>query len=252
MEKPTLKPYILILCLMGLTSLALAYGVDVALTNEAGVRLEIPDVVGEWTGIEILYCQNPDCRGAVEAGSESAREVCPECGEGVLDPMSILEKELLPADTGMIRKRFEDPDGEWVHASIVLSGLERGSIHRPELCLTGQGRKITGRRVVEVPLEGRPPLQVMVLEMEIATSGPVGTPTVAGTYYAYWFVGKGRETPHHLMRMALMAADRVFFDIAHRWAYVSVSGVRELGSDSYQEQLRSFVHDFYPAIVLSE
>jgi hypothetical protein len=238
---------------MGLTSLALAYGVDVSLTNEAGIRLEIPDTVGAWTGAEILYCQNPDCRELVEVDDAAARPaVCPECGEGVLDPMSMLEKELLPSDTGMIRKQFLDPEGARVHASIVLSGKERGSIHRPELCLTGQGRKITGRRVVEVPMEGRVPLRVMVLELEITTAGPTGAPFVSGAYYAYWFVGKGRETPHHLMRMALMAADRVFRNVAHRWAYVSVSGTRNPGSDAYLDEVRGFVHDFYPGILLAE
>lgn len=252
MARPSFTPYIVVLCLMGLTALALTFGVDVNLTNQAGVRLEIPDQVELWSGVEILYCQNPDCKASREIRDGAVPAVCPTCSTGVLDPMSILEKELLPIDTGMVRKRFTGPSGAEIHASIVLSGKERGSIHRPELCLTGQGRKITGQSILNVPMQGRSPLQVQVLDMEVSTQGPGGPPVVTGAYYAYWFVGNGRETPHHLMRMFWMAADRVLFNIAHRWAYVSVSGSRDLDSDAHLEEITSFAQAFYPAIVAPE
>ncbi len=59
MEKHPVKPYIVVVCLMALTSLALAVSVDVSITNEAGVRLAIPSQVGTWDGEELLFCQNP-------------------------------------------------------------------------------------------------------------------------------------------------------------------------------------------------
>ena len=67
-----------------------------------------------------------------------------------------------------------------------------------------------------------------------------------GEYYAYWFVGKDRETPFHLERMFWMAWDRIIHNVAHRWAYIAVAGDRSLSNDDHVEQVRGFIHDIYP------
>ena len=53
-----------------------------------------------------------------------------------------LLRDILPADTGFSRKNyaFVADRTRDVFLSIVLSGRDRTSIHRPELCLVGQGR----------------------------------------------------------------------------------------------------------------
>ncbi len=253
MEKHPLKPYIVVVSLMAMTSLALAVSVDVSITNEAGVRMDIPFQVGNWEGKELLFCQDVACQEANQRIAGEAVGLCSKCETGELGPMSLLEKQLLPPDTGMVRKQFVERDtGQMVNASIVLSGKERGSIHRPEMCQTGQGRKLTRKVVVEVPIEGRKPLKVMVLELERTVNGRGGAKQQIGSYYAYWFVGKNRETAHHHMRMLLMASDRVLHNIAHRWAYISVAGTRQIGSDDYQEQVREFVADFYPHVAIGQ
>src|SRR2546422_479646 len=37
--------------------------------------------------------------------------------------------------------------------------------------------------------------------------------------FAYWFVGKGRVTPYHWLRILLTTKDRVLFNRNARWAY---------------------------------
>ncbi|MFM8333950.1 MAG: exosortase/archaeosortase family protein, partial [Opitutaceae bacterium] len=59
--------------------------------------------------------------------------------------VSAVEREILPADTGYSRKTYvavADPRRQ-VFLSIVLSGRDHTSIHRPELCLVGQGWTIS-------------------------------------------------------------------------------------------------------------
>ena len=248
MEKQSLRPYLTVIVLMAMTSAVLAFSVNVELTNEAGIRLEIPDEIGDWSGSQILFCQGVECRKAVLARDLKEENTCPECSESMHD-MSRIEAELLPDDTGMVKKQFVDRMGNTVNASIVLSGKERGSIHRPELCLTGQGQKITSAFVVAVPIEGREPLTVKVLELTQTWKDARGVEQTAGRYYAYWFVGKGRETASHYERMYFMAADRVLHNVAHRWAYVSVGGEREFESDAYQDEIKEFVGEFYPLIL---
>ncbi len=60
--------------------------------------------------------------------------------------VTAVEREILPPDTGFARKNYvavADP-ARPVFLSVVLSGRDRTSIHRPELCLVGQGWTITG------------------------------------------------------------------------------------------------------------
>src|SRR5690606_1661415 len=58
-----------------------------------------------------------------------------------------VERDILPPDTGYSRRSYvalHQPSRQ-VFLSIVLSGRDRSSIHRPELCVAGQGWTITGR-----------------------------------------------------------------------------------------------------------
>jgi hypothetical protein len=249
MESGSVRPYLVTIVLMGLTSLALAFTVDVDGTDEAGVSMMIPEHVGDWTGHDLLYCVDASCREAVLVDAGFHSDHCPVCA-AELDVMSPAERKLLPTDTGMARKQFIDPRGRTVTASIVLAGKERVSIHRPQICLTGSGHDIERTKDIQVPIAGRRPLRVRVLDLDRRAQTPDGRTMVAPSYYAYWFAGKDRETPLHMERMFYMAADRVLRNVSHQWAYISVAGLREPGSDAHLDEIRRFVHDFYPQIAL--
>ncbi len=250
MEAKSLRPYFVIIGLMILTSLALAFTVDVNITNEAGIRMALPDRVGEWQGQEILYCQNPACQKELKVEPATTPTNCPSCG-GPLGSMTQIEKSVLPPDTALVRKNYRNPSGRVIYASIVLSGKERGSIHRPELCQTGAGSEITGTTVVAVPIEDRRPLHVKILDLLRTGRSPDGRTYASQSYYAYWFVGKGRETPYHLWRMFWMASDRILYNRSHRWAYIAIAGSRTEESDGYVDEIKGFVHDLYPQITLN-
>ncbi len=257
-KKVGLRQYLSVFLLFGVSMLFLGFTVDVSITDEAGVRTELPDALGEaWSGHEILFCHNQHCgRDWLVRDLElhvSGVYVCPEdysgnpCG-GKLHTMALGEYHALPRDTVLFKKRYfhnDDPD-QTVFASVVLSGNDRSSIHRPEVCMTGQGHRIERTEVIDVELPGREPLQVMV--MDLSRTLP-NHPTFY-TYYAYWFVGKDIETPHHLERLIWMGFDRVFRNVAHRWAYIAVAGAREMDGNSHHDQIRDVVSELYPAISL--
>jgi len=249
MESHTLRPYVVVICLMAVTSLALAFTVDTNITQEAGIRMELPDTVGDWEGTELRFCQSSDHQATFLVSSLEDANTCPDCGES-LKSMSKMEADILPGDTRMLKKQYFHPSGRTINASIVLSGKERGSIHRPEVCQTGQGQNLVGKSVFEVPIAGRDPLKVMVLELERKQRTQDGNSAIVGLYYAYWFVGKDRETPHHHLRMFWMAADRVLRNVSHRWAYVSISGARILESEEYRKEIKRVVGELYPHMSL--
>jgi len=208
MNNQEIRPYLVMICLLVVTSLALAYTVDVTISDEAGVRTDFPSDVGEWVGQELRFCTNPEHRKEWLAGELENNETCSGCGAD-LDTMTIAERGLLPKDTVLIKNRFVHPSGRMVHSSIVLSGKDRSSIHRPQVCLVGQGNEIVKSTVIEVPLMGRDPLKVMMLDL--IRRHKVGDSMVErNSYYAYWFVGKDRETASHIQRMIYMGTDRIF------------------------------------------
>ncbi len=253
-----LHPYVILFALLGATALLLALTVDVTLTDESGVRTELPETLGDtWRGDEVLFCHNRFCgrswlAGDVDPGPDGLRH-CPrnyrdEPCDGELRTLSIGEYEILPKDTVIFKKeyhRLDAPERE-VNVSVVLSGEDRTSIHRPETCMQAQGNTIVSTPVIEVPLQGQAPLKVMVLNLNRTLPGGRQLPS----YYAYWFSGKDRDTPHHHERALWMSMDRVFRGVAHRWAYIAVAGRRELDDfdTTHHEEIREVVGLLYPAI----
>src|SRR5437899_1414743 len=97
---------------------------DVSKVSEPGVKLVegqpfLPEKAGLWTGGE-------------KTGLTSD------------------ERAVMPADTEGVRRIYSDDKGHQVYCSIVLAGRDVASIHRPELCLTGQGWQLAAPRTVDI------------------------------------------------------------------------------------------------------
>ena len=251
MDLRRFRTHLILVGLMALTSLGLAFTVDVSLVDKAGINRILPDRVGEWVGEDLLFCQRPSCGKAWTIDELAGiTNRCPTCLFTNMQTCAEIELRMLPKDTDIRKKRYRNPSTrQTYHASYVLSGKERVSIHRPEQCLSGAGNKITGQVFIQVPMAGRDPLDVKILEMENTTIGEDGKNVVYHSFYAYWFVGSGgRETANHYARMFYMSWDRIFRNQAHRWAYLSVSGLRDIGTKSqdYIAPLQEFISGYYP------
>lgn len=135
--------------------------------------------------------------------------------------ISLAERTILPPDTGYSRKLYFNHRNaaKQVFLSIVLSGRDRTSIHRPELCLMGQGWTVeeTQRRDFSYPGGVGFPATVLRVQREVQT--PQGKQR-APQLVAYWFVGGDSVVPSHWERVARDAWNRVVHGRADRWAYV--------------------------------
>ena len=141
-------------------------------------------------------------------------------------PVSAVERDLLPPDTGFSRENYvsvRDPRQQ-VFVSIVLSGRDRTSIHRPELCLVGQGWTIQGRFSHRFKGPGGPnsSIAATVLRVQREVVLPRRGRTTVPSLVAYWFVGHDRTVATHWERMLWGAWDRLRHWQGHRWAYVLV------------------------------
>jgi len=200
---------------------------DVTRVSEPGIRLAdgkpvLPDQAGDWTG------QKP---------------------EGLTD----LERNVLPPDTEGVRRMYRDKDGNELFCSIVLSGREVSSIHRPELCLPGQGWKIESEFTEPVPTPDAPGGVLRVMRMNaVRTSQLAGGQSVSTRFvFAYWFVGKDRLTPYHWQRILWTAEDRVLHNRNHRWAYIMVyvpDGPRHESDEQSMQLISQFVQGVFPQL----
>ena len=146
--------------------------------------------------------------------------------EGQDADVTPVEREILPPDTGFSRRTYVSLHdfNQRVFLSIVLSGRDRTSIHRPELCLVGQGWTIRDRldHVFAWPKGGpaRVPATVLRIEREFTTAR--GEKMKVPALFAYWFVGADKVVASNTERVIFSSWDRLRHLQAHRWAYVVV------------------------------
>lgn len=200
---------------------------------------------------------SPDPNTASQPG---VRMVLPDFFMGMIgepQEISMAEKVILPSDTEIVRRVYHSVKGDRIMASIVLAGGEKRSIHRPEVCLPGQGWTIRGAQVVPVQLADGRAIDVMKLMLEREVEIAPNQRKKIRSIYMYWFVGKGVVTPHHRVRHFLTSWDRVVKQLNHRWAYVIVTslvteGLQRNGKSEEQtlEMLKQFTAEIAPEFML--
>lgn len=190
---------------------------DVHAEATAGISMQLPARIGDWTGTNA--------------------------------PVTQIERDYLGPDTEFARKIYRDPNGREIFLGLVLSGRDRSSIHAAEACLVGQGWTINEGGIFRVPMDSPKPyaLDMMRLVITRPARAPDGRTVSVRNWYCYWFVGKNRLTPRHLQRILWTAFDRIFHNVHHRWAYVALIVHPPPGREKEtEEMLRDFTRKAVP------
>ena len=149
------------------------------------------------------------------------------------------ELDLLPKDTTLIKRLYRDAAAnDNAHVSLVLAGQDTRAIHKPEVCLPGQGWTITSSTVHPVAMKNGTTLQVRDLALQKLDQRTEGQKRLIKAHYVYWFVGKGVSTTSDVERQWLSFKDSVFNGVNHRWAYPSVMAFVTQGMDPRQSVQR--------------
>jgi hypothetical protein len=192
--------------LAGLTLLACFLFRDIDTKTEPGVLMNLPDSIGSYLGFDT------------------------DITEG--------ERHILPQDTEFAKKRYDGFNMSEITTEIVLSGAQRQSIHRPQVCLVGQGWTIQTEETIPITLTGLRVQKVRKLTLVKSEDGK----QFMG-YFIYWFIGKDKTTDDHLERIFLTSWDRIVHRINHRWAYVIVSSILDPSLKVTEQEKRQVLTD---------
>ena len=136
---------------------------------------------------------------------------------------------------------------------MVLSGRDRSSIHRPELCLWSQGWTIRGRETQRFALPGGSELPVTLLHVErevqpAASENRPGRGRRVPQLVAYVFIGGDRAAASHWERLALDAWQRAVHGRVDRWAYVLLQTDASDGEAAARARLQAVCAGVWPAL----
>lgn len=211
------------------------------------ITTALPQTVGEFTGDRPWFCHNEQClevaeeRRLTEAGLRKADGfICPACG-GKLHDASLGEMTDLPKDTVIVKRNYRSPDGLTYAVSVVIGGRNRGSIHRPELCLPAQGFVMLGAERQLLHLPAGKPRRVR----KITAQRPGG----AKISLVYWFVSKDRESCSHTQRILVDVWDRSVHNRINRWVMIAVNVSSPLDSAESLGRFEKFLSELYPQIM---
>lgn len=206
---------------------------------------------------------SPDVRGGGGTGVVmKLPAVLPDFVSEERDP-DPLERKLLPADTQFAKAVYYTPvsdaaSRDVILCEIVLSGAERRSIHRPEVCLQGQGWTLMESSTRRLPMGHGRELSVRDLRIRKHVALRDGTRRPLRAHFFYWFVGQDVTTPSHAGRIWLTLRDNLAHGVNHRWACATALalvtddvppqeiGERARGDDATIALLGKFIRDLAP------
>lgn len=174
--------------------------------------------------------------------------------------MTAAEKNLLDEGVKLVRDVYASPEGRQIMATVILSGFEKRSLHRPEVCLPNQGWTVTDRTPVTLRLADGRDVTVMLMRIFRDVEPQPGVRVRTRALNFYWYVGSnGTTCAEHYEHIFLSYFDSVFRNIQHRWAMASIFVPlleQRVGSEdplveiSAAEEARQFISNLAPTFMM--
>ena len=179
----------------------------------------------------------PGVKNRPLVGSSNLEVLLPETLPGYkseLIPQAAIVTNKLPKDTSFGQRLYTGEDGFQALVNVVLMGADRTSIHKPQICLVGQGWVFDDQAThsVSVPMT-RPvaynlPVMRVVATMDTEENGQ---PVRRACVYAYWFVDANHFTDQHNQWKLWMVEDFLLTGVLDRWAYITFYSVCAPGQE---------------------
>lgn len=169
------------------------------------------------------------------------------------DPLPRVMLDLLPPDTVYGQRRYRASDSFWIQSSVVLMGSDRSSIHKPQICLLGQGWKIEKQTPMTLRIEKPFPYDLSIMQIQASKTIRTedGRERTFSSLFVYWFVSGDQLTADHLDRQWWMARDLLTKGLLQRWAYVTYFAACPPGLEQVTfDRMKNFIVEAVPQFQL--
>jgi hypothetical protein len=193
------------------------------------------------------------------AGSRRLEILMPEATPGYTSEISTNGEAVvshLPPDTSIRVRMYQAEDKFFVQYTTVLMGSDRSSIHKPQICMTGQGWQLdaTHSTVETIHLDRPQPYELPVNKLVAGKyfAGADGKPELVRGIYIYWFVDATHLTATANQWMLWwMPRDLLLNGVLERWAYISVFSACPPGQEAATyERMKKFIAATVPEFQL--
>jgi len=140
----------------------------------------------------------------------------------------------LPRDTSYGQRLYQAPDGFKLLLNVVLMGLDRTSLHKPEFCLVGAGWRIDTSERLTIPIAKPHPYILPVTRKLLTRHDNVGGQLLTRRgVFVYWYVADGAVSGDAtgIERMWWTARELLRTGVLQRWAYVTCFAVCAPGEE---------------------
>jgi hypothetical protein len=132
----------------------------------------------------------------------------------------------LPKDTSFGQRHYTAPDGFALDLRVVLMGRDRTSMHKPQICLSGQGWRINEVASAETKVPVGRPFEYDLPVVELVANKTVSADNQSQLWsgvYVYWYVADDAmsASTSGLQRMWWMATKLLRTGILQRWSYIT-------------------------------
>lgn len=143
--------------------------------------------------------------------------------QGIENDMTAKEKDLLDEGVRLTRIAYLSAPSRLILATVILSGFEKRSLHRPEVCLPNQGWTVTDRTPMQIHLEDGRDIPIMMMRIFRDVEPQPGVRIRTRALNFYWYIGSnGTSCADHYEHIFLSYYDGVFRNTYHRWAMASI------------------------------
>lgn len=180
--------------------------------------------------------------------------------QGIEQGMTIQEKKILAEGVKIVRNAYLGPGGRQILVTLITSGQGKRELHRPEVCLPGQGWNMAESTPVELKLSDGRTITATLLRLFSDREVAPGVQSRVRAVNIYWYVGSdGTTSPDYYDHIRISYLDAIFKNINHRWSMVSIfspiaesqladnNPFAEIGAI---EEVKNFVQDLAPHFMM--
>ena len=161
------------------------------------------------------------------------------------------EKVWLPSDTEMLKMAYypknarsqEEAVNRSISATLILSGSDQRSLHRPEVCLDGQGWAITDQPIVQLEVNGKK-LKVKDLHLQRTQTQEDKSLKTIKAHYIYWWVGSNVSTADTAKRALISVKENILHNRNTRWGYPSIMTYVDSDRGEEREDAQKRIYSF--------